>query len=72
MKQKKFMTFSCIVFSADLFDSGKSESFDYAVICTDPAEYNASGREFGKLAYAKADSNNLGRFIYTEIGDIEK
>ena len=59
MKQKKFMTFSCIVFSADLFDSGKSE-------------YNASGREFGNLAYAKADSNNLGRFIYTEIGDIEK
>ena len=58
--------------STDLFDSGKSESFDYAVICTDPAEYNASGREFDKLAYAKADSNNLGRFIYTEIGDIEK
>ncbi|WP_456033429.1 hypothetical protein [Ruminococcus sp.] len=58
--------------STDLFDSGKSESFDYAVICTDPAEYNASGREFGNLAYAKADSNNLGRFIYTEIGDIEK
>ena len=58
--------------STDLFESGKSESFDYAVICTDPAEYNASGREFGNLAYAKADSNNLGRFIYTEIGDIEK
>ena len=58
--------------STDLFDSGKSESFDYAVICTDPAEYNASGREFDKIAYAKADSNNLGRFIYTEIGDIEK
>ena len=58
--------------STDLFDSGKSESFDYAVICTDPAEYDPSGHEFGNLAYAKADSNNLGRFIYTEIGDIEK
>ena len=58
--------------STDLFDSGKSESFDYAVICTDPAEYDPSGHEFGTLAYAKADSNNLGRFIYTEIGDIEK
>lgn len=58
--------------STDLFESGKSESFDYAVICTDPAEYDPSGHEFGKLAYAKADSNNLGRFIYTEIGDIEK
>lgn len=58
--------------STDLFGSGKSESFDYAVICTDPAEYDPSGHEFGNLAYAKADSNNLGRFIYTEIGDIEK
>ena len=58
--------------STDLFGSGKSESFDYAVICTDPAEYDPSGHEFGTLAYAKADSNNLGRFIYTEIGDIEK
>lgn len=58
--------------STDLFDSGKSESFDYAVICTDPAEYDPSGHEFGNLAYAKADSNNLRRFIYTEIGDIEK
>lgn len=58
--------------STDLFDSGKSESFDYAVICTDPAAYDPSGHEFGNLAYAKADSNNLGRFIYTEIGDIEK
>lgn len=58
--------------STDLFDSGKSESFDYAVICTDPAEYDPSGHEFGNIAYAKADSNNLGRFIYTEIGDIEK
>lgn len=58
--------------STDLFDSGKSESFDYAVICTYPAEYDPSGHEFGNLAYAKADSNNLGRFIYTEIGDIEK
>ena len=57
--------------STDLFGSGKSESFDYAVICTDP-EYDPSGHEFGTLAYAKADSNNLGRFIYTEIGDIEK
>ena len=53
--------------STDLFGSGKSESFDYAVMCTDPAEYNASGRDFGKLAYARADGNNLGRFIYTEI-----
>lgn len=53
--------------STDLFGSGKSESFDYAVICTDPAEYNASWRDFGKLAYARADGNNLGRFIYTEI-----
>ena len=58
--------------STDLFGSGKSESFDYAVICTDPAEYDPSEHEFGNLAYAKADSNNLGRFIYTEIGDIEK
>ena len=58
--------------STDLFGSGKSESFDYAVICTDPAEYDPSGHEFGTLAYAKADSNNLGRFICTEIGDIEK
>lgn len=58
--------------STDLFGSGKSESFDYAVICTAPAEYDPSGHEFGNLAYAKADSNNLGRFIYTEIGDIEK
>ena len=58
--------------STDLFGSGKSESFDYAVICTDPADYDPSGHEFGNLAYAKADSNNLGRFIYTEIGDIEK
>ena len=58
--------------STDLFGSGKSESFDYAVICTDPAEYDPSGHEFGNLAYVKADSNNLGRFIYTEIGDIEK
>ena len=58
--------------STDLFGSGKSESFDYAVICTDPAEYDPSGHEFGNLAYGKADSNNLGRFIYTEIEDIEK
>ena len=58
--------------STDLFGSGKSESFDYAVICTDPAEYDPSGHEFVNLAYGKADSNNLGRFIYTEIEDIEK
>ena len=58
--------------STDLFGSGKSESFDYAVICTDPAEYDPSGHEFGNLAYGKADSNNLGMFIYTEIEDIEK
>lgn len=29
--------------STDLFGSGKSESFDYAVICTDPAEYDPQG-----------------------------
>lgn len=58
--------------STDLFGSGKTESFDYAVIYTDPADYDPSGHEFGKLAYARSDSNNLGRFIYTEIGDIEK
>ena len=58
--------------STDLFGRGKTESFDYAVIYTDPADYDPSGREFDKLAYARSDSNNLGRFIYTEIGDIEK
>lgn len=57
--------------STDLFGSGKTATFDYAVICTDPAEYDPSGREFDKLAYAKADSNELGRFIYTEVGEIK-
>ena len=58
--------------STELFGSGKTESFDYAVIYTDPADYDPSGREFDKLAYARSDSNNLGRFIYTEIGKSEK
>ena len=56
--------------STDLFGSGKTETFDYAVICTDPAEYDPSGREFEQLAYARADSNVLGRFIYTEVGEV--
>ncbi|MBR1422133.1 MAG: hypothetical protein IJ571_01655 [Ruminococcus sp.] len=54
----------------DLFQSGEEVSFDYAVILTED-EFSTGVRNFDDLAYAKADPNNLGRFIFTVKENME-
>jgi hypothetical protein len=47
------------------FDSGEIRNFDYAVIYTNPEDYNIGNKDFDTLAYAYASKNELGRFVYT-------
>jgi hypothetical protein len=48
-----------------LFDSEEIRNFDYAVIYTNPEDYNSGNKDFDTLAYAYASKNELGRFVYT-------
>lgn len=53
----------------ELFGSGKEYRADFAVIYTDPEEYNYPNYEFEKLAYSKISKTNITEFVYTKIGE---
>lgn len=65
--QEVMITLDCDI---SLWGSGDNKTFDYAVIYTDPEEYNYADKDFDTLAYAKANPNELGRFIYTMIDEV--
>ena len=50
-----------------LFGSGGTHRFDYAVIYTDSAVFNTSGREFSGLAYAEVSSYWSMKLDYTFV-----
>ena len=54
-----------------LFDSGKEYKDEFAVFHTDPAEYNYSGFEFTKLAYAQYNETYVAKYDYTFKGETD-
>lgn len=65
--QEVMITLDCYI---SLFGSGDNKTFDYAVIYTDPSEYNYRNIDFDTLAYAMADPNELGGFVYTATDEV--
>lgn len=57
--------------STDLFGSGESKNFDYAVIVTDPKLYNYDNHDFSALAYATSNENTLGKYDYVFIDEVQ-
>jgi hypothetical protein len=56
---------------SELFGSGEEYYSDYAVFHTDPTEYNYPEYDFETLAYAQHSKNDITRYIYTKIEDIQ-
>ena len=52
-----------------LFRSGKEYKDEFAVFHTDPAEYNYSGCDFAKLAYARYNETDVTKYDYTFKGE---
>lgn len=55
----------------DLFGSGESKTFDYAVIYTDPKVYNYDNHDFSTLAYATSSEYTLGQYDYVFIDEVQ-
>lgn len=55
----------------ELFGSGESRSFDYAVVIADPSLFNYDAHEFSTLAYATANEGTMGLYDYVFIDEVQ-